>query len=137
MLSISGNAQTEKPVAELIDGKPVMIVDKEVLLKNWNANLEKYSGIIGEFTNIEIIEADGNYYLSASGKIYKSSTILELAKAGSNLLVATGITCTTRDCATIAGCLPNSRKTACSDCGYNGDCTKTVSSLSVVDSIQD
>ena len=130
MLSTSVFGQTA--IAEVIDGKPTIIVDKEVLLNNWNVNLEKLSSIKGEFSELDIAIINDNYYLIANGKVYKSAILLEQIDK-TNQLKGTGITCTTKDCATLNNaCVPKPNKTACTDCGYNGDCTKTTTGVSLI-----
>ncbi len=123
-------------IAEVIDGKPVIIADKEVLLNNWNNNLEKLSSIKGEFTELDAVIINDKYYLVATGKLYKSAILLEEIDK-TNKLMGTGITCTTKDCATLNGaCVPKPNKTACTDCGYNGDCTKTTTGVSLVHTLE-
>ena len=132
MFGFVGNAQKSESVVEIINNKAVIIADKEVLLKNWNINLEKYEGIKGEFTNIEVKEINKNYYLVATGKVYKSSIILvQIAKT--NSYEGAGISCTTSDCASSDGCVPDDTKTKCSPCVLN--CTKTTTSHSLIKSL--
>lgn len=124
-------------VVELKDGKAVLIADKVELLQAYNQNLQRVSGINGEFTDVRIeTGAQGAYALVFSGKAYKSTFWVEQADDGTVLRANDTISCTTADFTQeTGGCEPmfnGGDRSYCSPSSNDGVCTKTVSSSSLL-----
>lgn len=123
-------------IGEIQDGKAVLTADKTELLRAYNQNLQRFSGINGEFTEVSIeTAAQGGYTLVFLGKAYKSTFRVEKAD-GTVLRVNYTISCTTSDCSQeTGGCEPRFNggdRGNCSPCSNDGECTKTVSSSSLL-----
>lgn len=120
------------------DGQPVITGDKEALLKSWNSNLLKLSGIRVNFTDVYIDGTDGDYQLIFRSTDYRSSFYVK--RNGSVSLFAAGDTsCTTSDCSQeTEGCIVKyelSKPGApgyCSPCANGGKCIKTTSNFSMI-----
>lgn len=127
-----------KIVGEVTNGVAKLTLDKAAVITSYTRNLLKATGIDGQFTDVSVKTTDQkNYYLVFTGATYKSSLSLT-NEAGR--LAATGTTCTTPDCASEPhGCVvtygtgPNAGTVYCSPCGNGGRCTKTSSSISLID----
>lgn len=111
----------------------VLTIDKQKTLQIYNANLLKLSGIEANFKDIYIKETvEKEFVLVFKGEIY-TSTFLVTAN-NSNLYATNTISCTTSECASESfGCTPKNNGVACWPCNNKGKCTKTVSSVSMID----
>ena len=139
-LAASGCTQAQdgwQAIGELKDGKAVLTADKSELLRAYNQNLQRFSGINGDFTDVKIVAgAQGDYALVFTGKEYKSTFRVEKADDGTVLRANYTISCTTSDCAQeTSGCEPRFNggdRGNCSPCSNDGKCAKTVSSSSLL-----
>ena len=131
--SVFAQKEGMKKVGVLKDGQPVLTLDKQELLKTYNKNLEAASGIVGNFTDVELIATgDKNYALVFRGKEYASSFYVIMGRA-QELLAFNKVSCSTSECSQeVRGCVPkfepNSDEGSCTECANGGKCTKTVSS---------
>ena len=130
---VKGQSQQLTLVGTIENGTPSLSVDKPKLLAIYNANLLKLSGIDGKFTDLSIkTTSDKQYFLVFKGATYSSS--LKLTEVSSNLYADGGISCTTSDCASEDfGCTPKLSGAGCYPCSNTGKCTKTVSSVSLLE----
>lgn len=128
LLTISCKSQTSV-IGKIQDGIPIITIDEERMLNNWQNNLKTTSKINATFNSVAILEIDGNYYLRATGNEFVSTVLLKYDRT-ENSFVAEGITCTSQTCSTTNGCIPDG-KTKCTGCTLN-DCTKTVSSVTII-----
>lgn len=123
---------------EIINGTPTLTMEKSAILKAYNSNLLKYSGIDGQFTDVSIKSGVGNiYFLLFTGKNYRSSLML-INNGGK--LAPSGTSCTTPDCASephgcevTYGTGPNVGTVYCSPCGNQGRCIKTSTNTSLLE----
>ncbi|MBL7730038.1 MAG: hypothetical protein JNM88_02590 [Chitinophagaceae bacterium] len=137
ILANSCQAQS-KVVGEIVNGAPSLTMDKTAILKSYNQNLLKASGIDGQFTDVVIKEMENKQYILVfSGRSYRSS--LQLTN-NAGKLAPTGTSCTTTDCSSephgcevTYGTGSNAGTVYCSPCGNGGKCTKTSSSISLID----
>ena len=120
-------------IGKLDHGNIVLTVDKPAMLKTYNTNLSRLSGIDGYFTDLSVKETpDKQYVLVFKGETYVSTLLV--TTVNSNLYATNTISCTTSDCASEAfGCTPKSNGLACWPCSNKGKCTKTVSDVSLID----
>ena len=119
-------------VGILEKGTAVLTVDKSKMLAAYNANLLKLSSIDGKFTDLNIRISDTLYFLVFKGETYSSS--FSVTANSSNLYANNSISCTTSECASESfGCTPKLNGVACYPCSNKGKCTKTVSSVSMLD----
>ncbi|MBC7534243.1 MAG: hypothetical protein H7258_00950 [Ferruginibacter sp.] len=130
---IKAQNQDQTLVGTLQNGTAVLTVDMPKMLATYNANLLKMSGIDGKFTDLTIkTTSDKQYFLVFKGAIYSSS--FRVTAISSNLYADDGISCTTSDCASEDfGCTPKLSGAGCYPCSNRGKCTKTVSSVSLLD----
>jgi hypothetical protein len=120
-------------VGVLENDSVVLAVDKPKMLATYSANLLKSSGIDAKFTDLSIkATSDKQYFLVFKGDTYSSSFIV--TAVNSYLYAVNTISCTTSGCdPEDFGCTPKSNEAACWPCGNNGECTKIVSSVSLID----
>jgi len=127
--------EAQKQIGNIENSSAKLTADKSLLIKNLKKNLSKASGIVGDFTDVNIIKIEEKYYLVFKGPTYKSTFAVSAKKDASNvtlLYVETTVTCTTSDCASEQnGCCPDGY--ACSPCANKGKCTKTVTDDSLLD----
>ncbi len=126
-------------VGALQNGEAVLTADKAELLQAYNQNLRLSSQIEGSFTEVNIVpRAQGTYALVFEGEEYKSTFGVKIAEDGSSLQVNNKISCTTIDCAAeTSGCEPRYNDEGqgyCSPCSNEGECFKTVSNKSLLNS---
>jgi hypothetical protein len=125
-----------KTIGSIQNGNPVITVEKTALLTAYNANLLRQSNIEGHFTDVNIQPLDrGDYALVFTGTKYRSSLYVRAREQSLEALSNTS--CTTSDCPTEPrGCLvmydPDDIG-YCSPCENGGKCTKTSSSISLLD----
>ncbi len=123
-------------VGRIQDGKPILTIDKDNILKVYNAKLFKYSGIDGKFSDIEIKSVEGSgYALVFSGPFYKSAFFVQ--SEGNELRALASTSCTTSDCSSEPlGCVvkyDGGDFGYCSPCANAGKCTKTSTSESMLE----
>jgi hypothetical protein len=88
-----------QPIGELQDGKEVLTADKAELLRAYNQNLQRFSVVNGEFTEVRIeTGAQGAYALVFSSKACKSTLLVEQADDGTVMRANGTISCNTADC---------------------------------------
>jgi hypothetical protein len=128
-------AQITKTVGTLERGNPVLTIDVRSTINTYKTKLLELSGIDANFTTITVQSAKGNYYLVFSGDAHYKSTF-QIIIEGESLKALAGTSCTTTDCASEpGGCSPQHDKNGswCSSCSNSGKCTKTESTLSLLD----
>lgn len=138
MASVQISQAQTKFVGEIVAGNPVLTMNKAEMLKLYNMNLLKFTGIDGQFTDASIKPAGtGNYVLLFTGKTCRSA--LALVNNGGKL-APSGISCTTTDCSSephgcevTYGTGPDAGTVYCSPCSNGGKCTKTSTSTSLLD----
>jgi hypothetical protein len=120
-----------KEVGKIENGKPILTIDKAVVLKSFNESLLKYSNIDGKFTDVKLISSnDGSFLFVFSGPVYRSTVYARKSVRSSAIIEAlTTTSCTTSDCSSDPkGCIVmyDSQDIGyCSPCGNGGSCTKT------------
>lgn len=115
-------------VGKLESGKPVLTADKTKLSTALKRNLSKY-GINGTFTEADIKEVKGKYYLIFTGDMKAAFSVVS---RDGQLFAEITVTCTTNECSSDPeGCLPMA--TYCTECTNKGKCTKTVSQSSLLE----
>ena len=124
-------------VGILVDNEPVFTVDTDVLIANYNANMQELSGLEVTFTSVEIVQVDTIYYLIFynDGITTRSSLGIKLSGNDNNLLnVQGGTSCTTTDCSSSnTGCVPRLLFKGCTPCENEGKCTRTSSNYSLIE----
>ena len=124
-------------VGILADNEPVFTVDTDVLIANYNANMQELSGLEVTFTSVEIVQVDTIYYLVFynDGITTRSSLGIKLSGNDNNLLnVQGGTSCTTTDCSSSnTGCVPRLLFKGCTPCENEGKCTRTSSNYSLIE----
>ena len=124
-------------VGILVDNEPVFTVDTDVLIANYNANMQELSGLEVTFTSVEIVQVDTIYYLVFynDGITTRSSLGNKLSGNDNNLLnVQGGTSCTTTDCSSSnTGCVPRLLFKGCTPCENEGKCTRTSSNYSLIE----
>lgn len=130
---IKAQNQHQTLVGALQNGNAVLTIDKPKMLATYNANLLRLSEIDGKFTDLTIkTTSDKQYFLVFKGATYSSS--FRVTEVSSKLYADDGISCTTSECASEDfGCTPSNSGVSCYPCGNKGKCTKTVSSVSLLD----
>jgi hypothetical protein len=137
VINVSYAQNITTTIGKIDNGNPVLTVDKIALLKKYNTNLQKVANIDGQFTNVSLISVEGDdYVLVFFGKDYKS--VISVKREGQILLARGTISCTTSDCSQeTTGCVPKFEKGSdlgyCTPCNNGGKCTKTVSSISLLE----
>jgi hypothetical protein len=125
-----------KPVGSIQSGHPVLTVEKTALLDAYNTNLSRQAKIEGNFSDVSLQSlGNGTYALVFTGTEYRSSFYVRLR--GQGLEALSNTSCTTSDCSNEPrGCLvmydPDDIG-YCSPCDNGGKCTKTSSSISMLD----
>jgi hypothetical protein len=120
-----------KEVGKIENGKPILTIDKESVIKSFNESLLKFSNIDGKFTDVKLISTDDkNFLLVFSGPIYRSTVYARRSSRTLAIIEAlTSTSCTTSECSTEPrGCVVmyDSQDIGyCSPCGNGGGCTKT------------
>lgn len=153
LISCTGNENTDSPngetnntmvtkstgnwieVGAIINGVATVTGDKASLIRNWNNTLLQKSGINGNFTDVSIIEDNGNYQLVFEGSTYKSSFYVKVLSS-TTLMAAGDTSCTTSECSEEnLGCVVKYDQGPpgyCSPCGNGGSCTKTTSNVTML-----
>lgn len=112
-------------VGEIINGTPIITVDKSKLIAIYENNLLEYGGIEANFLNVEIRNIENEYNLIFIGSNIKSSLFIN--NESGNLIVDGKISCTTSECSSEnLGCSPRPLSGGCFPCNNNGNCSKTV-----------
>lgn len=126
-------------VGILENGRAILTVDKENLLRVYNANLLKFSQIDAKLTDVNLVPTDrGNYLLVFTSDRYKSSVFVK--NENGRMMAENSTSCTTSDpgCKRQSdGCIPEYAEPTdvyayCTDCANNGTCTKTITSGSLL-----
>lgn len=127
---VLGSAFAQKDwteIGKIVNGKPVLFINKEEALKNYNRNIQNIAGINDKFTDIKIVKHDdASYSLVFVGQTHVSAFFVK--NTGRNTLSAlASTTCTTTECSQEAkGCIPKSGG-GCTPCSNGGTCTKSSS----------
>ena len=102
------------------------IANFELIIENLETSVSAAENEVIIYENHEIIQIENKTYLRSYGGDYITTTSLETIADGR--LQSRGVSCTSKQCATTSGCIPNSAQTGCTSCGGGlGDCVKTVS----------
>lgn len=130
----ANSQEKNKTLIGLLEGgQPRFTVDQSDLISVYKANLLKFSNIDADFTDVDIVIApDKQYLLVFRSALYKSS--FAVTSADSKLYAINNVSCTTSECSSEKmACSPKTGEPVCSPCSNNGKCTKTVSSVSLIE----
>ena len=140
LLAFTFHVSAQKVVGLIENGEPKLTLNAQDLIKTYNKKLFEVSKIDGQFSSVNIIKYQTYYLLVFKGAKLKSSFLVTPGAKDTNdkisLFAANKVTCTTSACASEQfGCVPDGkvRGGACTLCGNNGVCTKTVSNNSLLD----
>lgn len=120
-------------IGTLENGQTNLTVDQAKLLAVYNANLLKFSNIDAKFTEVSIKTTSSKQYILVfkSGHYTSSLTVTAIH---SKLYATNNISCTTSDCSSEEiGCSPKPSELGCWPCNNGGKCTKTVTSISLIE----
>ena len=130
------HAQVNLIVGKIENGKPVLTANTDLLCKILSKNLASQSNINAVFTSAELLKDNTTYLLIFHGGKYKT-TFRGTADINLNVVVNPKSSCTTtdKDCVKDPnGCVPTSGLgCACTGCPADAVCTKTCSSLSLLE----
>jgi hypothetical protein len=125
----------------LKDGVPVLTADKNSLIEAVNKNHLEESGIGPILENVSIDEIENSFYLTFLGPEVKVSFYVQ-KRSNNTLLAASGTSCKTTACSQEhRGCIPSYPNNPageagigiCTPCANGGDCSKTVSGISLLE----
>lgn len=124
-------------VGQIVDNEPVFTVDETELINTYNTNMQLLTNLDVNFSNVQISQIDNEYFLVFSNNDFsvKSSLAITLSGPSNNLFYVESTTsCTTSDCSeSNTGCVPKAIMKGCTPCPNEGECTKTVSSGSLIE----
>lgn len=134
-----------KEIGYIKDGTVVLTINKNDALKRMSTNMKKYAGIDENYTDVYIVDFEGDYNLLFEGETYRSTFYVKAvasrtttsANASQILVAGPRITCTTSDCSSEpTGCAvkydnDDTGLPYCSPCSNGGKCTKTAISSDV------
>ena len=131
------HAQNNFAVGKIENGKLILTANADLLCKTLSKNLASQSNINAVFTSVELLKDNTSYLLIFHGDKYKT-TFRGIADINLNVVVNPKASCTTsdKDCTKDPnnGCVPTSGQgCACTGCPADAVCTKTCSSVSLLE----
>jgi hypothetical protein len=135
-MCFSLQAQDANIIGKIVNGKPTLTANADLLCKALSKNLATASNIKEDFKTVELLKSDTSYILVFRGSKYK--TTFRASSYNNILKVSPKTSCTTSD-ATCSkdpdACVPSGGvgQCACSGCPGNATCTKTCSDTSLLE----
>lgn len=130
------HAQDNLAVGKIVNDKPVLTANADLLCKTLSQNLSSQSNIHAAFTSVELLQDNKSYLLIFHGGKYKT-TFRGTVDNNFVVVVNPKASCTTSDSGCSKdpnGCVPTSGQgCACTGCPANATCTKTCSSSSLLE----
>lgn len=127
LLVFSAIGAFAQDLVKVEDNTATLIVEESNLIGHLNNFMAQVADLETDFTSVEILNSEGEYFLVSQGEKYRSTFALTPSDTGQGILKVAGLSCTTSCGAIPDVCMPNTTNNTCVPVCDSGTCVRTVS----------